>query len=128
MLDYKTALCHQAQDPEHDPDQDVLCDRSKTFPNSAAFYDWLQQQIEDYRNRAARDAYNKQQFYSKKQIDLLDLIEADVINFIYEMREEHGVNCINMAEFLDEIILSNTSSIKADDIDDEEDQGTFDDS
>jgi hypothetical protein len=122
MSHYKTALCYQAQDPDDCCEQSTSHSHfSSSFPNTTEFYTWLQHQVAVI--KAANNGH--QQFYTRKQLEILDLIEADVINFLYELREEFHLD-YNLADFLDRIILPNITTIKPDDIDEEEDHGHFD--
>jgi hypothetical protein len=81
--------------------------------------------MKDYHNKLKRDRSGKQSFYTKKQVEILDLVEADVIDFLYEIRQEFDCH-YNLADFLDGIVFPNMSSIRVDDVDEEEDHASFD--
>lgn len=120
MTEYKAALCYQNHE-ESCVIQPLHVVQPKRFGTSDEFYTWLHQQMEEHQKRvAAVDST-----YSKKQIEFLDRVESDIIDFLYEMKEEYGIQC-NLADFLDNIILPSVSSARTDDVEDEEDSGLFD--
>jgi hypothetical protein len=113
MKDYKLALSYT--DGETDaPTHPVVV--APSFEDLDEFYIWCGQ------NTIRESCINS---YTKRQMEILDVIESDVIDFLYELRVEHNV-ALNITEFLDKVILPNISCPKNDEIDDEEESGIFD--
>lgn len=121
MSDYKLALSHQEREESCYSPPSL---QSKTFANANAFYSWLHQETEMHQRRIAENA-NSSTCFSKKHVELLDLVESDVIDFLFELREEFGIQ-YSLPEFLDRVILPNISINKVDDVEDEEDSGIID--
>lgn len=115
MKDYKDALSYAEGEDVIETVQSFCT--APEFSSVAEFYTWCNH---DTRKVAKMDSY------TKTQMEILDLIESDVIDFLYELRVDHNVD-INIADFLDRVILPNINYPKVDDIDDEDDSGLFDD-
>ena len=112
MKDYKDALGKGEDASETVPSVSI----APEFASIAEFYAWF--------NQDARRA-PKVDSYTKTQMEILDLIESDVIDFLYELRVDHNVD-INITDFLDNVVLPNINYPKIEDIDDEDESGLFD--
>lgn len=113
MKDYKDALGKGEDAIETVPSVGI----SQEFASIAEFYAWFDQ---DKRRAPKEDSY------TKTQMEILDLIESDVIDFLYELRVDHNVE-INITDFLDNVVLPNINYPKIEDVDDEDESGLFDD-
>jgi hypothetical protein len=112
MKDYRDALGKGEDANETVPSVGI----APEFASIADFYTWFYQDA----SRAPNGDY-----YTKTQMEILDLIESDVIDFLYELRVDHNVE-INITDFLDSVVLPNINYPKVDDIDDEDESGLFD--
>jgi len=117
MSGYKTVLCHQSHEEEPCPLPSAV--PSKIFATLDAFYMWLHEQMEEHQKRVASGSSS----YTKKQIEFLDLVEGNIIDFLFELRHDYDIHW-NLANFLDKIILPHIGKI--DEIVDEDDSGLFD--
>lgn len=79
--------------------------------------------MRDYRVSIITRDPPKPLYYSRKQVEILDLIEADVIDFLFEIREEFNLR-YNLADFLDDIVFPNMSTLKEEDLNDDDDTTT----
>ncbi len=127
MQNYKSVLCYQTQPVDQDQDQLLFCQQSpsnsRSFTSSCDFHDWLYYQMRDYRVSIITRDPPKPLYYSRKQVEILDLIEADVIDFLFEIREEFNLR-YNLADFLDDIVFPNMSTLKEEDLNDDDDTTT----
>ena len=115
MKDYKSALSYTDVVVETDAATSPVV-VTPLFGDLDEFYIW-------YGQKTRRESNINS--YTKMQMDILDIIESDVIDFLYELRVDHDVS-LDITEFLDKVILPNISCPKNDEIDEEEESGLFD--